>query len=357
MRMTDDDGSRRGAVGEAQLTLKSYSVVRGESHCLHVRGTMHPMTSARQLSGTGFALRDPWPWVDFAGLTRDGEAKGYSAVFLPEIYGRDALASLTALAGETHSLLLGTGIVPMDARTPQLTAMAAATLQERSAGRGILGLGAGLVAEGALDRLRELVVACKAAVRGEPAAVGDQRITLTLIPETPPQVWIAALGPRAVELAGEVADGVLLNWCPPERVLRVKEQLARGADRAGRDPADITIAGYVRACVEDDRPEALSALQAAAGEYASYPPYARQFENVGLGDEARQAANAHAAGHPEGVPEALVRAVTLAGDAAAARSRLQTYREAGLDLPVVYPVPAGPDALGSVRTTLAALAP
>ncbi|MEA2557318.1 MAG: hypothetical protein QOG88_856 [Actinomycetota bacterium] len=318
---------------------------------------MHPMTSIRQPSGTGFALRDPWPWADFAGLVRYGEAKGFGALFLPEIYGRDVIASLAALAGEASTLFLGTGIVPMDARTPQLTAMGAATLQERSGGRAILGLGAGSAGAGALDRLRELVVACKAAVRGEPASVGGHSITLSLIPETPPEVWVAALGPRAVELAGEVADGVLLNWCPPERVLLVKAQLARGAERAGRDPSEITVAGYIRACVGDDQPDALAALQAAAGEYASYPAYARQFEEIGLGEAAREAAAAHAVGHAEGVPEALVRVVALLDDATVARSRLAAYRDAGLDLPVVYPVPAGSDPLASVRMTLDALAP
>ena len=315
------------------------------------------MTSMRQLSGTAFAVRDPWPWAEFAALARDGETQGFRALFLPEIQGRDALASLTALAGETSTLLLGTGIVRMDARTPQLTAMAAATLQERSAGRGIIGIGTGPAIAGALDRLRALVLAVKAALRGEPATVDGRTITLSLIPDPPPMVWISALGPRAVEVAGEVADGVLLNWCPPERVASAKEQLARGAERAGRDPAGITVAGYVRACLGDDQPAGLLALQSAAGEYASYPAYARQFDEVGLGQEARAAARAHASGRPEGVPSALVRAVTLSGDPAAARSRLLAYQEAGLDLAVVYPVPAGTDALASVRTTLGALSP
>lgn len=318
---------------------------------------MHAMTSIRQPVGTAFAVRDPWPWTDFAGLAQGGEAQGYRAVFLPEIQGRDALAALTALAGETTTLLLGTGIVRMDARSPQLTAMAAATLQERSAGRGIIGIGTGPAVAGALDRLRELVVATRAALRGEPAAIDGNPIELSLTPDPPPSVWISALGPRAVEMAGEVADGVLLNWCPPERVARVREQLARGAERAGRDPADITVAGYVRASLGDDPRAAFVALQSAAGEYASYPAYARQFDQVGLGEEARAAAHAYGAGRPEDVPEALVEAVALFGDLTAARSRLQAYRESGLDLAVVYPVPAGPDPLASVRTTLAALAP
>ena len=106
------------------------------------------MTDLRQptlgqpaLRGIAFALRDPFPWSVFAGLAREAEALGYSAVFVPEIAGRDALVALGALAGETERLLLGTGIVTMGARTTMLTAMGAATVHERSSGRILLGLG------------------------------------------------------------------------------------------------------------------------------------------------------------------------------------------------------------------------
>ena len=86
----------------------------------------------RQPTGTAFTIRDPLPWPDVAAIAREGEALGYAAVFLPETGARDTLATLTGLAGETSTLLLGTGVIPMAARTPKLAAMAAATVQERS---------------------------------------------------------------------------------------------------------------------------------------------------------------------------------------------------------------------------------
>ncbi len=107
------------------------------------RGTMSAVTDARQPRGTAFALRDPLPWETFQGLVSECESRGYAAVFLPEIFGRDALVALGALAGPTDRLLLGTGIIPMTSRSPLLTAMAAASVQERSGGRLILGLGTG----------------------------------------------------------------------------------------------------------------------------------------------------------------------------------------------------------------------
>jgi alkanesulfonate monooxygenase SsuD/methylene tetrahydromethanopterin reductase-like flavin-dependent oxidoreductase (luciferase family) len=101
----------------------------------------------------------------------------------------------------------------------------------------------------------------------------------------------------------------------------------------------------------------MRALQAAAGEYASYPAYARQFALMGLREESRRAATAHASGRPEDVPEELVEAVALVGEPLAARERLEAFREAGADLPVVYPVATTDDPIGSVARTLIAAIP
>ena len=316
-------------------------------------------TRERQPWGAAFALRDPYPWPDLADLAREGESLGYAALFLPEVGARDVLATLTGLAGETRALLLGSGIVPMPARTPRLLAAAAATVQERSGGRLILGLGTGPSSPGALERLRALVALVRGALAGEHVRLEDgTRFQLGLVPERPPEIWIAALGPKAVRLAGEVADGVLLNWCTPERVRRARAELADGARGAGRDPSEVTVAVYVRACLHRDASAAMAAVQAMAGEYASYPAYARQFAALGLGDDAEQAAAAHRAGRSEDVPERLVREVSLVGEPSHARGRLESFRLAGADLPVVYPVVVPgtpPDA--SARETLQALAP
>ena len=103
-----------------------------------------------RLTGTAFTLRDPFPFPAFASLARLGEELGYRGVFLPEIAGRDAFAALTAIAGETRSLTLGTGIAAIPSRRTVVTAMAAATVQERSGGRHVLGLGTGPATPGAL---------------------------------------------------------------------------------------------------------------------------------------------------------------------------------------------------------------
>ncbi len=306
---------------------------------------------------TGFAVRDPFRWPVMAELVRLGEARGYEAVFLPEIAGRDTLVALGLLAADTERLRLATGVVPMDARTPMLTAMAAASVQERSGGRLILGLGTGPALRGALGRLRELVGTLRRLLAGERVKVDGRALQLSLVPDEPVPIWISALGPRAVRLAGELADGVLLNWCTPERVASAVAQLRDGAERTGRDPADVTVAVYVRANLGDDEDAALRSIRVAAGEYASFPAYSAQFATMGLGDEAATAAAAHAAGRPKDVPAALVRAVCLIGDIGAARERLNAYRESGASLPVIYPVADATDPEASVAATLRAAAP
>jgi 5,10-methylenetetrahydromethanopterin reductase len=312
---------------------------------------MAAMGEVRQPRGTGVALREPLSWPAFAGAARLAEDLGSTAVFLPEIAGRDALAALTGLAAETTTPLLATGVLPMTSRTARLTAMGAATVQERSGGRAILGLGTGPAAAGALDRLRGLVEAVRALLRGE--EVEGSRLSLSV--PAPVPIWISALGPRALRTAGEVADGALLNWCPPERVSQARAAIRTAAEASGRDPDGVTVAVYVRASLGGDDAAARRALRAAAGEYSSYPAYARQFAEVGLGDEAEAAAAAHRSGRPEEVPAALVDAVALPVDPDTARARLEAYRDAGADLPVVYPVVTGADPQGSIAATLRSL--
>jgi alkanesulfonate monooxygenase SsuD/methylene tetrahydromethanopterin reductase-like flavin-dependent oxidoreductase (luciferase family) len=279
------------------------------------------------------ALRDAYPWPDLAELARTVEGAGFDALFLPEVGTRDTLAVLAALAGETNRLRLATGVVPLPSRSPSLLAAAAATVHERSGGRLILGLGTGPSTAGALGRLRSTVTALGAgSVDGVPV-----RAPLTL--STPPQLWIAALGPRATRLAGEVADGVLLNWCTPERVATAVEQIAQGADVAGRERADVTVAVYVRAALA---PGSLEGARAAAAEYGSYPAYARQFAAMGL--------------DPSNADDVI--AGVMVTDPSLAGRRLEAYRAAGADLPVVYPVlaPGGASA-GAARSTIEAVAP
>lgn len=307
---------------------------------------------------TGIALRgEPLGWHDLLQVVETAEETGYEAVFVPEIAHREAFASLTGFAAHTSRVRLGSGVAPMTFRDPRATAMAAATLHEISGGRFILGLGSGRVE----DRPIELTVSYLEAVRkllgGDTVRLGGDAAVLENAPGARAiPIYLAALGPRMVELAGRAADGVLLNWCTPERVARAREELARGAERAGRDPREITVAVYVRACLGHEDDQAIPVLRQAVAEYAAKPHYRRQLEAVGLGEEAAAAAKAFEADDPQSVPEALVDAVSVHGSRDRALARFGAYRDAGADLVVAYPVPAM-EALSSMMGTVLAAAP
>jgi alkanesulfonate monooxygenase SsuD/methylene tetrahydromethanopterin reductase-like flavin-dependent oxidoreductase (luciferase family) len=319
---------------------------------------MVPMTGDRTSSRTAFALRDALPWDDVVEIVQTAERTGYHTLFLPEVGGRETFSSLAALAGRTATLGLATGVVTTVARRVGVTAMAAATVHDVSGGRVILGLGTGPAAPGALDRLATYVHGVRELFAGRPVSDGrgDAPFHLGIAVDPVPPVWIAALGPRAVELAGRAADGVILNWCTPRRVAEARASIGEAARSSGRDPRDVTVSVYVRAVVGQEPEHAAPVLSAAAAQYASYPAYARQFEAMGLGEEARAAAEAFRSGRVGGVPEKLIRSVAAVGDAHEAAARLDDYRAAGADVVVVYPVPVL-EPTSSILATLFALAP
>jgi 5,10-methylenetetrahydromethanopterin reductase len=323
----------------------------------------------------GVVVRDPLPWDQVRQVVGTAEETGYRAVFVPEITGREAFATLAGLSGAAPTLRLGTGVVTMWSRGPATTAMAAATVHDLSGGRMVLGLGAGIPPEaspegspealaswgGPLGRLRAYTRVVRGILCGRPAPEGDRFgaggfASVLEPPEPPPPIWLAALGDRAVALAGEVADGVLLNWCTPQRVVAARRAVRQAAERAGRDPAEVSVAVYVRACLGVEEAVAMLALKEATAQYAALPRYRRQMHAMGLGSEADAAAAAHRAGRPDQVPERLVRALTVSGGRREALDRFAAFREAGADLVLCYPVPAL-DRLSSLLGTVIAAAP
>lgn len=275
-------------------------------------------STARPSSGR--LVREPLPFEDLAGAVSLAEETGYASVWVPDHGVWDPFTLLGSLARRTDRIGLATGVVTLSARGPAELVSAALTLDRVSGGRAILGVGSG----------PQPRVGATAERLGEVAAGLGRHAPL----------FLAALGPRMVELAGRVADGVLLNWCSPARVARAREELARGADDGGRDPRAVTVAVYVRACLGHDQVQALAALREAAEMYAGIPSYRRQLEADGIPP----------------TPDEMARALCVWGDRDAALERLAAWRDAGADLVVVYPVPAQ-EATSSLMGTIMAAAP
>jgi 5,10-methylenetetrahydromethanopterin reductase len=311
----------------------------------------------------GVSLRDIGVTADvLRGWADAAEAGGYSGIWVPDIGGHDAVTTLAMFAGTTRRVLLGTGVMPVFSRPPLVIAQTAATLDDLSGGRFVLGLGAGAKFPterwfGARwsDPFARLE-ATAAAIRAVTAGQEVDGFRLGFPPNRPRlPVMLAALNPRMLAFAGRLGDGVLLNWLPLDAVPDAVAQVRQAATEAGRDPAAVVVACYVRACVGDLgqlagdlRPQVLTYLQS--------PAYAAMLRRSGITDVDRVAA----AGPDERtglVSDRTIDALVATGTADQLAARLEAYRQAGVDLPVLYPLPAGEHPAARVLATLSALAP
>ena len=310
---------------------------------------------------TAFRLRDDrLSFAQINDLARRAEARGYETLFMPDGGGREVFLSLGAIAVATERIKLAPGIATIYSRSPSLLAQLAATLDGLSGGRAVLGLGTGHVDatvqghgvpfERPLQRMREYVTLIRAILRGErelpPAAITPvTRFALGGGPYSHLPVYVAALGPRMCRLAGAVADGVLLNWATLAYTEQAIAEVRRGAEEAGRDPASVDIATYLR--VTPGRPSEATAL-ALARDIASYmnrPFYRTMFDESGFAAHTGAIAEAYR-DDPEAaarlVPDTMVEALTIAGDAATVQRRVAAYRALGVALPVLAPLsPSG----------------
>jgi len=291
------------------------------------------------------------------------EERGFRAAWFPEITFGDAFGPATGVALRTSRLELGTGVVGIWSRSAVTMALQAATLNELARGRLILGLGlqARGYVQGWHDRtyerpvraMREYVTILRRIFAGESVTFEGEifsvrNFQLTMAPpERPLRIYMAAIGPQMLRLAGELADGVL-GYCYSLEYLRgvVLPNLRAGAERAGRSLDGFDVACGFPALVADDGVERIrgqALMFATAG--GSSPEYARSFAAAGFEPEVEEIAARFAAGDVAGalgiVPNEMADAVTIAGPPDHVRARLDAYREAGLDTVGLNPAPPG----------------
>ncbi|OGK79053.1 MAG: hypothetical protein A2X50_10745 [Candidatus Rokubacteria bacterium GWF2_70_14] len=309
---------------------------------------------------------------------RLAESLGYESAWVAEGHAGDQFAILAACATATTRIRLGTAISSVFVRSAPTLAMAAATLDELSDGRFILGLGTshreqvepehGVPFDRPTARLRDTVAIVRGLLaegvvwhRGETVTI--ERFELWFPPRRPRiAVYVAALFPKMLEICGEIADGALLTWPTLEAPRRAAEHVARGAERAGRSAETIDVASLVPCVIADTRREALEQMRPSVAFYAGFfPRYKRLLAESGFPDVAAAIASAWEAGDHDGavrrVPDALIDAVAIAGTAEQCRERLARYREAGLPLPIISPRVTGPGARRAAVDAIRACAP
>jgi F420-dependent oxidoreductase-like protein len=316
-------------------------------------------------------------------MVQEAERLGYDSVWAAEAYGSDTATVLGWLAGQTSSIRLGSGIFQMPARSAAMTAMTAATIDQLSGGRMILGIGSSgpQVAEGwhgqgfakQLQRTREYVTVIRMALARERVEFHGQTLELPL-PDGPGKalklmispvqqpipIYLAAIGPKNTTLAGEIADGWIPTLFSPEHVSELRPLLQEGAARSGRSLDGFDIAPTVNVFVTDDLAKGRDAMRPFIALYVGGMGSREQnFYNqlvcrYGFEQQARQIQDLYLEGKREeamaAIPDELIDTVSLCGPREVVRERLAVYRDAGVGTLGVTPTAfTAPERLEQLR--------
>lgn len=332
--------------------------------------------------GAGFDSRLGLTFGELRQAGRDASILGFESLWTPALGVPDPFHVCAAWAQET-SLLTGISVVPAPRLwRPLALAMQAATVGQISDGRFILGIGTGgygpafWASVGLPDRplavMRDYVTVVRGLLAGE--SVTHEGPALSVHGESlgladPPQVplYLAALGPQMLRLAGELADGALLNWATPARIAQSRSIVAEGAARVRRDPQHVALTMYVRVCVDEDVAAARRALGRQVLGYAMVTPgtppnagYRGLFTSMGFGETLSELEQRRSRGEDldalvAAVPEEMLTSVGYYGPADGAP---QAYARlsAGLDETIVRIITTRPG-LDKVLTSLEALTP
>ncbi|HEU0318729.1 MAG TPA: LLM class F420-dependent oxidoreductase [Solirubrobacteraceae bacterium] len=320
---------------------------------------------------------------DQLAIVQEAERLGYDSVWAAEAYGSDAASVLGWLAAGTSSIKLGSAIFQMPARSPAMTAMTAATIDQLSGGRMRLGIGSSgpQVAEGwhgqrfakQLQRTREYVAVVRMALARERVEYHGETLELPL-PDGPGKalkltiapvqeripIYLAAIGPKNTALAGEIADGWIPTLFSPEHVADSRALLEEGAARVGRSLEGFDVAPTVNVLITDDLGAGRDAMRPFIALYVGGMGSRRQnFYNqlmvrYGFEEAARAVQDLYLEGRREeamaALPDRLIDAVSLCGPPEHVRDRLDVYREAGVGTLGVTPLAFNaPDRLAQLR--------
>jgi 5,10-methylenetetrahydromethanopterin reductase len=304
-------------------------------------------------------------------LAQAAELAGFSAVFVAEGHG-DALALCHPVAAATRHARVGTAITNAALRPPVLAAKTAAQLDHASDGRFILGLGTansimnarfGLEPFAPLAMIEEYTGVVRAVLAGRPAGYEGRVFRTGMVPlDSPPlraglPVYLAALGPRMLQLAGRIADGVILNLMSPAQAGEAARVVRASARAAGRDPASVEITCVVHCCLADTGADA-AAARAVVPRYVLHPAAPRLFGELNGGPSLHgvreRVLAGDRAGATDAVPQQVADGFVARGGADECLVRVTEYLAAGVDLPILFPMPIDGD--WGYEKTIAAMA-
>jgi alkanesulfonate monooxygenase SsuD/methylene tetrahydromethanopterin reductase-like flavin-dependent oxidoreductase (luciferase family) len=294
---------------------------------------------------------------NFVALAREIEDAGFGGIYIPEAVN-DALLCSLAVANATRQITVGTWIVNIYLREPALCAIAAEMVQEAANGRFILGLGVshrpalearGIEMGNARDRLRRDAEMIRKAFRGELEMFGTKFPT----PPHPIPIYFAALALETSKLGGELADGLMLYMCTPERMRKSIDAANQVARERGRAPGSLTMTCGVPVYLHDDLKTAYEAARRGLAFYGALPFYNRVMSKGGFAEPAARIMEASKRRDSQAMAAAvtneLIDAVALVGPASRCIERLKAYREQGADVVILAPNAVSEDYASAVR--------
>lgn len=287
--------------------------------------------------GLGIIPGTGWTASEIRAVAQRAEEAGFDAIFSAEV-NNDALATAQLMGAATQRILVGTWVANIYLRHPYVCAQGAALIADATGGRFVLGLGVShRPVNDALEidmpepstTLRRYVTDVQRWLRGEgPATHLPQRPAAHPVP-----VYVAALASHAVELGGELADGIMPFLWPATRVTKSKVWADRGRSKApGRGPLDITLG--LPTFIGDDLETLRTAARQNLGLYTALPFFQRLFRASGFADEAAQMERGAGGA---ALTDRLLDAVCLLGPRARCQEQLAAFRAAGVDLPILVP--------------------
>lgn len=309
--------------------------------------------------GMTMPIEDGLSGKQLVELARLAERTGYDTVLCGEVAGPEVMSILGAVAATTNRVRLASGIVATYTRTPALTAMGFATLSSLAPGRVVAGLGAsspivvgrwhGLDFTAPYARTAEFVEAFRACFAGgkvdyEGAHVAVRDFRLAIDPGASVPVWLAAMNPKMLRLAGATADGVFLTWCRPDEITGKLAEVHRGAAAAGRDPSEIEVVCSYWGYAGPDVEQATQRLRRVVLSYATVPTHAAAFvESFPALAPATEAWNrGDRAAALELVDDDVVRELcAVSEDGSASADFARRYAASGVDVPIVLAIGAG----------------
>jgi len=314
---------------------------------------------------------------EIVDCVRLAEDLGYDSAWIAEGHGGDQFSILSGCAAATSKIKLGTAISSVFVRSAPTLAMAAATVDELSKGRLILGLGSShkvqVVPEHGIEYsrpilrltetvkiIRELIKTGSVEFDGETIKI--EKFDLWFKPRRPQiPIYLAGLFPKMVTTCGEIADGIILTRSTLQTADEIQPHLVTGSNIAGRNPKNIDITSLLPTAVCETKKEAVDMMRPGLTFYVGFfPRYNKLVASYGFEQETADAAEAFKKGDMEAaercITDAMVEATSIAGTPSDCLDKIEEYRDSGIQLPILSPFVRGNNAKLAFETTIRACA-